>query len=150
MTFRLISCDGNRVEDGDEAGRAPYISLRAGRRGAAAEVTLRSAGSVMSRRATPHTHTLFIYSQLRHVGDTRGCSRGPGSKAAAGRGRAAGLRQPFCENLWKPPSVGPVTRGTREASSPVGVPGRPRRCQGVCGVPGESAGCPGSLMTAEA
>lgn len=129
MTFRLISCDGNRVEDEDEAGRAPYISLRAGRRGAAAEVTLRSAGSVMSRRAPPHT--LFIYSQLRHVGDTRGCSRGPGSKAAAGRGRDAGLRRPFCENLWKPPSVGPVTRGTREASSPVGVPGRLRGARGV-------------------
>lgn len=44
VTFRLISCDGNGVEDGDEAGRAPYISLRAGRRGAAAEVTLRSTG----------------------------------------------------------------------------------------------------------
>lgn len=44
MTFRLISYDGNRIEDGDEAGRAPYISLRAGRRGAAAEVTLRPAG----------------------------------------------------------------------------------------------------------
>lgn len=75
MTFRLISCDGNRVEDGDEAGRALYISLRAGRRGAAAEVTLRSAGSVMSRRATPptHTHYLFIHSSV--TWGTQGAAR---------------------------------------------------------------------------
>lgn len=74
MTFRLISYDGNRVEDEDEAGRAPYISLRAGRRGAAAEVTLRSAGSVMSRRATPpHTHYLFIHSSV--TWGTQGAAR---------------------------------------------------------------------------
>lgn len=72
MTFRLISYDGNRVED--EAGRAPYISLRAGRRGAAAEVTLRSAGSVMSRRAPPtHTHYLFIHSSV--TWGTQGAAR---------------------------------------------------------------------------
>lgn len=144
MTFRLISYDGNRVGDEDEAGRAPYISLRAGRRGAAAEVTLRSAGSVMSRRATPpHTHTIYLFTAPSRGGH-KGLLERPGKQS--------------CRRPWpgcrSPPTVlrKPVET-TQCRSRDEGDEGGVISCGGArggCGVPGESAGCPGSLMTAEA
>lgn len=145
MTFRLISCDGNRVEDEDEAGRAPYISLRAGRRGAAAEVTLRSAGSVMSRRATPpHTHTIYLFTAPSRGGH-KGLLERPGKQSCRRpwpgcRSPPTVLRKPVetthCRSRDEGDEGGVVSCGG--AGEATAVPGSPRGCRGVCGVPGES------------